>query len=217
MKLSYIKASNETLLSPSSSAWGKVESHAVDLFQTPIAMVAHLSPFMALSETHGRINKLNFKMAHNEKTANIYVTWQDETRDDKIEDLDQFIDSVAIMFPLTPTAQSMTMGDADNPVNMWFWRADQKDPYDVIAHGFGTSERRSGALHGLSVFSEYRNGHWHVVFQRNMRSNIIGHKQVAFKPKDISGLAFAIWDGSNKERSAQKSFSGNWLAFEVDA
>ena len=111
----------------------------------------------------------------------------------------------------------MTMGDADNPVNMWFWRADKEQPFDVIAHGFGTSERRSGELLGLSVTSEYREGRWHVVFQRNMRSNIIGHQQVSFKPKDISGVAFAIWDGSNKERSAQKSFSGNWLAFEVDA
>jgi DMSO reductase family type II enzyme heme b subunit len=46
---------------------------------------------------------------------------------------------------------------------------------------------------------------------------MISHDQVGFKPGAISGIAFAVWDGSNKERSAQKSFSGNWLPFEIDA
>jgi DMSO reductase family type II enzyme heme b subunit len=56
-----------------------------------------------------------------------------------------------------------------------------------------------------------------VVFQRSLRVNMISHDQVGFKPGAISGIAFAVWDGSNKERSAQKSFSGNWLPFEIDA
>jgi DMSO reductase family type II enzyme heme b subunit len=172
---------------------------------------------MALSEDHGKISHLKFKIAHNEKTANVYVSWKDESRDDKIEDLDQFIDSLAVMFPLTPTANSMTMGDANNPVNAWFWRADKAEPYDVIAHGFGTSKRRGGSTLGLSAASRYHNGRWHVVFQRSLRVNMISHDQVGFKPGAISGIAFAVWDGSNKERSAQKSFSGNWLPFEIDA
>ena len=217
MKLSYVKAANEKLLDPFSSAWSGVKEHNVDLFQTPIGMVQHLSPFMALSGDHGKISHLKFKIAHNEKTANVYVSWKDESRDDKIEDLDQFIDSLAVMFPLTPTANSMTMGDANNPVNAWFWRADKAEPYDVIAHGFGTSKRRGGSTLGLSAASRYHNGRWHVVFQRSLRVNMISHDQVGFKPGDISGIAFAVWDGSNKERSAQKSFSGNWLPFEIDA
>jgi len=217
MKLSYIKASNETLLDPFSAAWSAPERHDVDLFQTPIEMVKHLSPFMALSRDHGKIDHLTFKIAHNEKTANIYVSWKDDTRDDSIADLNQFIDSLAVMFPMTDTANSVTMGDADNPVNMWFWRADKEQAYDVIAHGFGTSQRRDGDALGLSVSSHHKNGRWHVVFQRSMRTNMISSRQVAFKPGGISGIAFAVWDGSNKDRSAQKSFSGNWLPFEVDA
>jgi len=217
MKLSYIKAKNEILLNPFAGEWSSVEEHAVDLYQTPIAMVQHLSPFMALSQDHGKIDHLKFKIAHNEKTASVYVSWKDESRDDKIEDLNQFIDSLAVMFPMTPTANSATMGDADNPVNAWFWRADKAQAFDVIAHGFGTSQRRDGSTHGLSVTSQYRDGRWHVVFQRSMRTNMISSRQVSFKPGAISGIAFAVWDGSNKDRSAQKSFSGNWLPFEVDA
>jgi len=217
MKLSYIKTDNEQLLNPFSPVWNNIETHTLPLYQTPLKMVEHLSPFMALSEDHGKIKSLQFKMVHNGKTASIYITWKDETRDDNIEDLDQFIDSVAVMFPMTDNAQSITMGDADNPVNMWFWRADKKHPYDVIAHGFGTSQRRDGEQLGLNVQSEYKEGHWHVVFQRNLRVNLISHQQVSFKPESVSGIAFAIWDGSNKERSAQKSFSGDWQAFEVPA
>ena len=216
MKLSFIKAANEQLLNPFAKEWSGVEAHPVELYQTPIAMVQHLSPFMALSETHGKIRSLTFKMAHNEKTANIYVSWKDETRDDKIEDLDQFIDSVAVMFPLTESANSMTMGDAENPVNAWFWRADKAEPYDVLAHGFGTSQRRAGSLSSLSVASQYKQGRWYVVFQRRLRTNLLSSGHVGFKPGSISGIAFAVWDGANKERSAQKSFSGQWLPFEID-
>lgn len=217
MKLSYVKTVNETLLDPFSTAWRNIEAHDVELYKTPIAMAQHLSPFMALSESHGRIRSLSFKMAHNGKSVSIYVSWKDETRDDKIEDLDQFIDSVAVMFPLTPAANSMTMGDADNPVNAWFWRADKAEPYDVLAYGFGTSQRRDGRMSGLSVASSFKEGRWHVVFQRRLRANLLSSGQVNFKPASISGLAFAVWDGANKERSAQKSFSGEWKVFEVDA
>jgi len=217
MKLSYIKAENEKLLNPLAEEWSNVEAHEVGLFQTPIAMVEHLSPFMALSKDHGNISRLSFKMVHNVKAVSIHVSWKDETRDQAIDDLDQFIDSVAVMFPMTPTANVMTMGDADNPVNAWFWRADKDEPYDVLAHGFGTSRRRGGSVSGLSVGQEYRDGHWHVVFQRRLRVHAITHKQVGFKPGGTSAIAFAVWDGSNKERSAQKSFSGAWLPFKVDA
>lgn len=217
MKLSYVNAANEKLLDPFGKSWAGIQQHEVELYQTPIAMVQHLSPFMALSETHGKIRSLDFKMAHNGKTVSVYVSWKDETRDDKIEDLDQFIDSVAVMFPLTPNANVMTMGDADNPVNAWFWRADKVDPYDVLAHGFGTSQRRDGRSSGLAVVSSYKEGRWHVVFQRRLRANLLSSGQAGFMPNSISGVAFAVWDGANKERSAQKSFSGEWLAFEVDA
>jgi len=217
MILPYIKTSNENLLDPLSSAWQGVQAHGANLYQTPIAMVEHLSPFMALSKDHGKISHLDFKMAHNGKSAAVYVSWLDPTRDDTLSDLDRFIDSVAVMFPMTETANSMTMGDADNPVNAWFWRADQEEPFDVLAHGFGTSQRRGGADLGLSVSSQYVDGRWHVVFQRRLRSSLLSHPQVAFKPKTVSGIAFAVWDGANKERSAQKSFSGDWLPFEIEA
>ncbi len=109
------------------------------------------------------------------------------------------------------------MGDEQNPVNAWMWRADKEAPYDVIAYGFGTSQRRPGKELGLSVNSIYKNGRWFVVFQRALRSNLLSHKQVGFAPNKISGISFAVWDGGNNDRSAQKSFSGQWEPLELEA
>jgi DMSO reductase family type II enzyme heme b subunit len=179
-------------------------------------MVQHLSPFMALSENHGRIDRLRFRLAHNGKTVNVWLSWADPSRDDRIADLDQFVDGVAVMFPMTGNAPAVTMGNAGNPVNAWLWRADRKFPYDVLAHGFGTSRRRSGKELGLQAASHYEDGNWSVVFQRQLRSHVPSSPQVSFKPRDVSGIAFAVWDGGNAERSAQKSFSGDWLPFRND-
>ena len=121
------------------------------------------------------------------------------------------------MFPFTDKANALTMGDEKNPVNAWFWRADKDDPYDVIARGYGSSERRSGRQLGLSVNSVYKKDRWFVVFQRPLRAGLINHKQVSFAPNKISGISFAVWDGGNKDRSAQKSVSVQWEPLEFEA
>jgi len=217
MKLSHVNASDQQLLDPRSPFWQHAEAHEVPMCQTPIAMVQHLSPFMALSEAHGKIDKLTFRMTHNRNTVNVWLTWADASRDDRIKDLNQFVDAVAVMFPMTEDAPAATMGNADNPVNAWLWRADKAVPYDVLAYGFGTSRRRDGRTLGLNVQSHYEDGRWLVVFQRKLRRSHSDSPQVSFKSNGLCGIAFAVWDGANNDRSAQKSYSGEWLPFEIDA
>jgi DMSO reductase family type II enzyme heme b subunit len=217
MKVPYINQPDNLFLDPSADLWNKAASAHFNLSPTPIKMVQHLSPFMANSTEHGKISRIDSRVAHNGSKISILLSWEDATKNDEIRDLDQFIDGVAVMFPFTPNANPLTMGDEDNPVNAWMWRADQADPFDVIAHGFGSSKRRPGKDLGLSVNSVYDQGRWMVVFQRTLRTSLISHKQVNFAPDKATGISFAVWDGGNEDRSAQKSFSGQWEPMEMEA
>jgi len=217
MKVLYIKKDDNSFLDPHNGLWKKADSEVISLAQTPVMMVQHLSPFMAESTDHGKVSEIECRVAHNGSKLSIYLSWADLTKSDEMKDLDQFVDGVAVMFPFTDSANPMTMGDQENPVNMWMWRADKEEPYDVIARGFGSSKRRPGKEFGLSVSSHYENGRWYVVFQRALRAGLMTPSQVGFAPNKLSGIAFAVWDGGNNDRSAQKSFSGQWEPLELDA
>lgn len=217
MKVPYINQHADAFLDPNAGLWKKSAVGHFNLMPTPIKMIEHLSPFMANGTEHGKVRKIESRIAHNGARIAILLSWEDVTRNDEIRDLDQFIDGVAVMFPFTSKANPLTMGDAENPVNAWFWRADTEEPYDVIAHGYGSSKRRSGKELGLAVSSIHQNGRWTVVFQRALRAGLISHQQVNFAPDKVTGISFAVWDGGNEDRAAQKSFSGGWEPLELEA
>lgn len=224
MQVPFLDISNKALMDPMASAWKGVASQDFELYQTPLGMVEHLSPFMALSEDHGSVNKVRARLVHNGKKISIHLAWKDKTADDAIRDLDQFVDGIAIMFPLSDEANAMTMGDERNPVNIWFWKADRPEAFDVIAHGFGTSRKRPGAETGLKVEAHHDGTSWNVVFQRALRDSLFSSGHVNFAPPGILGrsqkslgISLAVWDGSNKERSGQKSISGEWEPIEIEA
>lgn len=217
MKVPYINKQSDDFLDPHGDVWSRPGAERFDLVPTPIAMVEHLSSFMAMSTEHGKVSGIECRVAHNAKKISVHLSWDDKTRNDEIKDLDQFIDGVAVMFPLTDQADPMTMGDEKNPVNAWFWRANMAEPFDVIAHGFGSSNRRPGKELGLTVTSIHEKGRWSVVFQRALRAGMFSRQQVAFAPGKIAGISFAVWDGGNDDRSAQKSVSTRWEPLEIEA
>jgi DMSO reductase family type II enzyme heme b subunit len=106
------------------------------------------------------------------------------------------------------------MGDEKNPVNAWLWRADREEPFDVIARGYATSERRPGSTSGLVAKGVYRNGEWIVVFQRPLQPG--PGEFVRFEPGSAARIAFAVWEGSNAERAGQKAVSGAFLDIKLD-
>lgn len=217
MKATYYDAKSEVLLSPMADIWQKTAPETLEMVPAPVAMATDLSPFMATSRDHGKIKNVQVQILHNGRTLNVRLQWADENPDTEITDLDQFADGAAVMFPLAKDAHAITMGDADNPVNAWFWKADAAQPHDVVARGFGTSRRRPGAESGLLAASSYADGHWHVVFQRSLRPKSGLTDQVVFRPNASLGIAVALWEGSNRERAGQKSISGDWTTLEVAA
>jgi hypothetical protein len=145
------------------------------------------------------------------------------------------------------------MGDKDNPVNLWLWRAswqqeiegkrpDMKDEYpsmhvdtyldtndlyltavkagnaiarehasaveDANARGFGTLTSQPVAQQNVTGRGIWFDGSWSVVIIRDLESNEPG--DVRFVPGAAIPVAFAVWNGEQRDRNGRKVVS-NWL------
>ncbi len=92
------------------------------------------------------------------------LSWQDETKNDKIPDTDRFPDAAAVLFPVRLDAPLQVMGSREQPVNAWYWRPDLEEPLSVTATGIGTSVRETNG--SLAADASYGEGGWQVVISR---------------------------------------------------
>ncbi|WP_374590521.1 ethylbenzene dehydrogenase-related protein [Aquabacterium sp.] len=207
-----IKASNDALLDPASSAWAAVKFTAFDMMPTPLAMVESASPFLAISTDHGAIKHLDVAFIHNGSSLAVALRWA-SARHDQIKELNQFVDGVAVMFPLARTSIAMTMGAKGAPVNAWLWRANKPAPFCVIAEGFAATRRLPADEAGDLAASAHHDGsRWTVIMRRSLQGPD-GHARLV--PGQSTRVAFAVWDGGNAERSGRKSFSGDFIDLEL--
>ena len=217
MKFGRVKAEAATLLDPAADVWAKAEVQEFPLVPTPLKgnpLVEKISPFIAQSTDHGTVRSLKAAGLHNGAVLCVRVSWASE-KHEKIADLDQFVDGVAVMFPLSAGASAFTMGAPGNPVNAWYWKADKADvPFNVVAEGYGTSVRHAGKEVKLASRAVHQDGQWHVVFQRALD---VGNEYAQFVPGTPTKVAFGVWDGGNRERAGRKSFSGDFVLAAVDA
>jgi DMSO reductase family type II enzyme heme b subunit len=217
MKIKRVKATPEALLDPGASVWNGVSGREFPLAPTPLKgnpAIEHISPFIATSTDHGVITKLTVDGVHNGEVLALRLTWSGEQHA-KLVDLDEFVDGVAVMFPLSAKASAVTMGARGEPVNAWYWKANLEEVgFDVVAEGYGTSMRRKGKESQVRAGASYNDGVWRVVLSRALD---IGNRHARFRPGKAARLAFAVWDGGNRERAGRKSFSGDFIAAELDA
>jgi len=207
--------SDDALADGRASAWNGIDEQTITLMPAPIGMTASVSPYMSKLSGHGKVKQIAVRMVHNGATLSIRLSWHDPDRDDELNDLDQFADGVAIMFPLLAGASALSMGSPQKPVNAWFWKADQSEPFDVLANGYATSERRPPHDSGLKVTGYHEHDHWIIVFQRPLAAP--GESYVSIEPGTELSMAVAVWEGSNKERSAQKAVSGDFRVVPIEA
>lgn len=215
-KVKRVAATSQDLLDVDGAAWAGLDAIGIDLVPAPVTLAASVSGQMALSRSHGKVGRVEARLAHNGETLSVRLSWRDARKDDRIEDLDRFSDGAAVMFPLQGDANSVTMGDEERPVNAWLWKADRAEPFDVIARGYSTSQRRPASSSGLAAGASYRDGGWHLVFQRPLDRPESG-EFTRFIPGRPSKIAFAVWEGSNAERAGQKAMSGSFVELELEA
>ena len=213
MKANLIQAASGDLLNPAAAVWQNAETVSIDLSPTPLAMVAERSPFLALSQDHGAITGIKAAALHNGDALALRLTWADPTKDDKLTDLNSFVDGVAVLFGLTPKAEALTMGSPRDPANAWYWKANMAEPFDILAQGFGNTERRPAMVSRLRVAASHDGANWSVIFARPLAAK--GEGLVQLVPGRKARIAFAVWEGSHNERSGRKSFSGDFADLEI--
>jgi DMSO reductase family type II enzyme heme b subunit len=217
VKIKRVNATLKTLLDPTAAVWNSIASRDFAMAPTPLKgnpAIKRVSPFIEKSTDHGTVTELTASGVHNGEALALRLTWSGGQHAMLI-DLDEFVDGVAVMFPLSAKASAVTMGSRGEPVNAWYWKANLKEVgFDVVAEGYGTSVRRKGKESQIRAGASHKDGVWRVVLGRALD---IGNDHARFRPGKAARLAFAVWDGGNRERAGRKSFSGDFVVAELDA
>ncbi len=129
------------------------------------------------------------------------------------------------------------MGERNKPVNIWHWRADVRqriyngdnlkpnrshsilhppsglllNPFmessveEINSEGFGTLSLQPVEDQQLKGMGQWKNGRWSVVFSRDIKTP--SRWDIKFSSEKPVLLAFALWDGDNKDKNANKMVS----------
>ena len=96
-----------------------------------------------------------------------------------------------------------TAREADNAVS----RTHRSPIEDANARGFGTFKSQPPSGQNVSGRGVWRDGSWSVVFVRDLKSR--DADDVKFAVGQATPVAFAVWDGQNRDRNGRKVVS-NW-------
>jgi len=197
--------SADNLLKAGPAAWSQIAVKHVALNRTP--------PLYDTDEPATReISSVDVRLARVSKNLLVQLSWRDPTHDAvtlaevpdttpetrfrkvQTEADDRFFDAAAVMFPAKSgsdaIAPSLQMGDAEHPVKIYYWNA-TRGSMVMQAQGRGTT-RRTGQ--NFPANSTYQNGQWNVIFE------------LPDLPAGTT-VAFAVWNGSQKDRDGRKYFS----------
>ncbi len=200
---------------PNSDLWTRAPAFGLKLSPAPVATV-DTSPYVRRAFRNYNvwaigseaISSVRVQAVCDGRLLSLRLEWEDLTEDSHVTGTTSFPDGAAVMFPIKPGASVMTMGSPEAPVNMWLWQADREAPFDVLSRGVGTTTRRDPSASGLSGQGVYSEGRWSVVLSRLLKGD--GVEFVNLAGKRVLTVAFAVWEGGNRERGPLKAFSGEF-------
>lgn len=186
---------------------------------------------------------LGIRSVHNGLEIAFLLEWQDNTKNDRLTP-GTFRDGVAIGLPLGEAPAFFCMGQLDHYINIWHWKADWQSDIDrraakaaerkgesgevrrfeviprrassvedLVGGGFSTltSKQSQGRVQGNAV---WKDGVWRVVIRRPLASTD-PENEARLEPGRLQAIAFAVWNGENKERNGQKAVAP-WFQLSID-
>jgi DMSO reductase family type II enzyme heme b subunit len=125
----------------------------------------------------------------------------------------EFSDAVSIQVPSqVPTGARkpyFIFGDAQNPVDLWFFDLARPDPLQFTGRGSGDiAPNDTGDLTGVASYDQ---GEWSVIFKRPLRPT----SGAPFSPGAFMPVAFSVWDGFSRERGSRRGLS-LWYSLYVE-
>ena len=213
MLVKRVGTESDTLRDPVSPIWQRIPAEVISLMPTPVLMQP--SEYVQAKwkdGQYGHTKLVSCQAVHNGTDIAFRLVWLNPDPKIQFEDNDDFTDAAAISFPLKEGAP-ITMGDVGAPVNIWYWRADWPGFARInIAKGVGTSQVvGEGAVTAVAV---HQGKQWQLVFCRAMAGE---EGLVTFSAGRKMDAAFAVWQGSNKERAGLKAFSPEWHTLTLEA
>lgn len=232
---------------PMDPAWERIESVRVPL--NPLWPEPYPIPAVAV------------RALHNGREIALLLQWRDEIFDGAPVRVEDFQDAAALQFSLTGNFPFLGMGDVQNPVNLWQWKAGWQqavdgarpdvetvhpnlhvdmypDPLmqatyrtaeaagnllaartlkspveDANAVGFGTITSQPPAAQNVRGRGVWASGFWNVLFVRELRSR--DQLDVQFQPGQAVPVAFAIWNGAQRDRNGRKVVS-HWFQLSLN-
>jgi hypothetical protein len=186
---------------------------------------------------------LTVRSVHNGADIAFLLEWQDNTKNDRLTP-GTFRDGVAIGLPLGDAPAFFCMGQLDHYINIWHWKADWQSDIDrraarpterkadgevrrfeviprrkssvedLIGGGFSTLTTKDdqGRVQGKAT---WKDGVWRVVIRRPL-GNTGQENEARLEPGRLQTIAFAVWNGENKERNGQKAVAP-WFQLSIDA
>ncbi|MBI5970391.1 MAG: c-type cytochrome [Deltaproteobacteria bacterium] len=201
-------------------AWNAASVTSFYLVPQIIAQERHFTP---------SLDTVSVGAVYNSDEIAILLEWDDRTRslpgDAKaieIADGDVFVDGVAVQWPRNLAEGEKPyfgMGDAANPVNVWFWQSESAAGAGqtvrlLDAKGFKDAQTRDPASVGLKATGVYDNGTWRVVMKRALTTKD-AEKDIQFSEGKFIPIAFAAWDGSNQEKGSKHVMTTwHWLLMQ---
>ncbi len=195
--LTAVRVSGPVLVAPDDPVWANATAVNVTLMFTD-------SVEGGMMGGGGGSNKsVSVKAIHNGTDIAFLLTWNDATQNNVIEGPENFTDAGAIMLNANMICR---MGQPNNPTNIWYWRAVDDSVQNLISGGLGTITHTVGD-DNISAISVWNGSQWQVVLSRPL-SAIDPDDQIELFPGGSYPIAFATWDGDNRERNGRKYRSG---------
>ena len=203
-------AGADAILRGGSVQWSQVPARKISLNRTPPLFDTDEPAAAEISTAEVRLLRAGGRLF-------VQLSWHDRTHD--LADLqavpdtppekrflkipteaeDRFFDAAAVMVPASPGSTinpSLQMGDRGHPVHIYYWNS-TRGAMLMDAAGRATTRRTGQTFPAEAV---YQNARWVLTLEL---------------PDQPTGapIAFAIWNGSQKDRDGRKYFSA-WYTVE---
>jgi len=190
----YAAGSNADLTQPNGSTWSQTSTVTVPLTSAPSGLP---------NASDVSTSKVNVQAAHTDQRIYVRLSWPDGTDDANITGPRTFTDAAAVEVPVNVSSTpAIAMGTTSNPVNVWYWNAGIGTE-EILAGGPGTTTQFPNA--SVTTRTRYADGRWSVVFSRPLSTGEAN--RTTFGLDRNVDVAFAVWNGSNMERSGRKAVS----------
>jgi DMSO reductase family type II enzyme heme b subunit len=195
------------MLDPAAKGWQKVDPETIELVGMPLHLqTSRYVRTVWADKLVGKVRAMTVRAAHDGEQLAFLLEWNDGTPNVEFGDR-QFPDAAAVVLPANGKAPPLaTMGNAQSPVNEWFWRADLSEPQNRVAHGLGTDKKSDDA--SVAGGAKWNDGRWSLVLSRKLRAT--GKETAKLSAGKATSVAFSVWDGGNQERGDLHSYSRDW-------